>query len=95
MSDDIVASGRRTLGFEAGAIARAARQLDGAFARAVELLRAAEGQVIVSGVGKSGLIAQKVAATLTSTDGSVKVEVSLLESRDGRPPQIRVSTGDR
>ena len=35
------------------------------------------------------------AATLTSTDGSVKVEVSLLESRDGRPPQIRVITGDR
>jgi hypothetical protein len=35
------------------------------------------------------------AATLTSADGSVKVEVSLLESRDGRPPQLRVITGDR
>ncbi len=35
------------------------------------------------------------AATLTSADGSVKVEVFLLESRDGRPPQIRVTTGDR
>jgi len=35
------------------------------------------------------------AATLTSADGSVKVEVSLLESRDGHPPQIRVATGDR
>ena len=35
------------------------------------------------------------AATLTSADGSVKVEVSLLESRDGGPPQIRVTTGDR
>ena len=35
------------------------------------------------------------AATLTSADGSVKVEVSLLESRDGRPPRIRVVTGDR
>ena len=35
------------------------------------------------------------AATLTSADGRVKVEVSLLESRDGRPPQLRVTTGDR
>jgi hypothetical protein len=35
------------------------------------------------------------AATLTSADRSVTVEVSLLESRDGRPPQVRVTTGDR
>ena len=57
MTADIVASGRRTLGFEAEAIARAARQLDSAFERAVEVLRAAEGQVIVSGVGKSACMA--------------------------------------
>ena len=37
------------------------------FARAVRLLAAAKGRVIVSGVGKSGLIARKIAATLTST----------------------------
>ena len=35
------------------------------------------------------------AATLTSVDGSVKVEVSLLESRDGSPPQVRVTAGTR
>ena len=35
------------------------------------------------------------AATLTSADGSVKVEVSLLESRDGGPPQVRVTAGGR
>jgi hypothetical protein len=35
------------------------------------------------------------AATLTSVDRSVTVEVSLLEARDGRPPQIRVTTRDR
>ena len=67
MSDDVIASGRRTLGLEAQAVARAARQLDDGFRRAVEVLRAAEGQVIVSGVGKSGLIARKIAATFTST----------------------------
>ena len=35
------------------------------------------------------------AATLTSADGSVKIEVFLLESRDGSPPQVRITTGDR
>ena len=37
------------------------------FARAVALIAASEGRVIVAGVGKSGLIARKIAATLTST----------------------------
>jgi arabinose-5-phosphate isomerase len=67
MSGDLIASGRRTLTLEAEAIARVARQLDDSFARAVDLLRHAEGRVIVSGVGKSGLIARKIAATFTST----------------------------
>src|SRR5206468_3398607 len=41
--------------------------LDQPFARAIEILAAAKGRVIVSGVGKSGLIARKIAATFTST----------------------------
>ncbi len=45
----------------------AAQRLDDRFARAVRLLAEASGRVIVSGVGKSGLIARKLAATLTST----------------------------
>jgi arabinose-5-phosphate isomerase len=67
MSGDLIASGRRTLTLEADAIARVARQLDAGFERAVDLLRHAEGRVIVSGVGKSGHIARKIAATFTST----------------------------
>lgn len=67
MTGDLVGIGRRTLALEAEAIARIARQLDAGFARAVELLRAVEGRVIVSGVGKSGIIARKIAATFTST----------------------------
>jgi arabinose-5-phosphate isomerase len=67
MTGDVVASGRRTLDLEAEAIARVARRLDQAFARAVDVLRNVEGRVIVSGVGKSGLIARKIAATFTST----------------------------
>lgn len=63
----MVASGRKTLELEARAILRTAAGLDGRFDRAVELLRDARGRVIVSGVGKSGIIARKIAATLTST----------------------------
>lgn len=60
-------AGRRVLELEARELAAAARRLDAGFVRAVELLAAARGRVIVSGVGKSGLIARKIAATLTST----------------------------
>ncbi len=63
----LVASGRRILELESAAVARAAERLDGAFAAAVELVTGCPGRVIVSGVGKSGLIARKIAATLTST----------------------------
>lgn len=63
----LVDRGRRVLELEAGALGRAARTLSDSFGRAVELLAAARGRVIVSGVGKSGLIARKIAATLTST----------------------------
>lgn len=59
--------GRRVLRLEADAIQSVARELGSPFARAVELLGGATGRLIVSGVGKSGLIARKIAATLTST----------------------------
>jgi arabinose-5-phosphate isomerase len=59
--------GQRVLQLEACQVTAAANRLDSAFVRAVRLLAAARGRVIVSGVGKSGLIARKIAATLTST----------------------------
>jgi arabinose-5-phosphate isomerase len=59
--------GRRVLRLEAASIRDAADRLDARFARAVGLLAGARGRVIVSGVGKSGLIARKLAATFTST----------------------------
>lgn len=67
MTSTTLASGRRTLELEAQALSRAASVLDGRFAEAVTLLGGAAGRVIVSGVGKSGLVARKIAATLTST----------------------------
>jgi arabinose-5-phosphate isomerase len=63
----LVELGRRVLRLEAAAVAAVADRLDDGFARAVRLLADASGRVIVSGVGKSGLIARKLAATLTST----------------------------
>jgi arabinose-5-phosphate isomerase len=63
----LVELGRRVLRLEAGAVSAVADRLDQRFDQAVRLLAAASGRVIVSGVGKSGLVARKIAATLTST----------------------------
>ncbi|MBW8839870.1 MAG: KpsF/GutQ family sugar-phosphate isomerase [Gemmatimonadetes bacterium] len=65
--EQLVARGKRVLALEAAAIKRLADRLGPAFAQAIDLLKAAQGRVIVSGVGKSGLIARKIAATFTST----------------------------
>jgi arabinose-5-phosphate isomerase len=64
---DIVERGRRVLRMETEALGEAERRIGDEFARAVESIARSEGRVIVSGVGKSGLIGRKIAATLTST----------------------------
>ena len=64
---ELLAIGRRVLGLESDAVRAAAARLDDAFARAVRLVARSRGRVIVSGVGKSGHVARKIAATLTST----------------------------
>jgi arabinose-5-phosphate isomerase len=64
---DLTALGRWVLLLEASAVKAVAERLDARFTEAVELLKEAKGRVIVSGVGKSGLVARKIAATLTST----------------------------
>ena len=62
-----IARGRRVLRLERDALAEAEERLGEGFARAVELIARSAGRVIVAGVGKSGLIGRKIAATLTST----------------------------
>jgi len=64
---DLVERGRRVLRLEGDAVRATADRLADGFGAAVRLLAVARGRVIVSGVGKSGLIARKIAATLTST----------------------------
>ena len=64
---EIIDRGRRVLRMEREAIAESETRIDERFARAVEILARCTGRAIVSGVGKSGLIGRKSAATLTST----------------------------
>ena len=61
------ASGARVLRLEAEALLRLADTLGDAFERALDCLAAVQGRVVVTGMGKSGHIAKKIAATLAST----------------------------
>jgi arabinose-5-phosphate isomerase len=63
----ILDHGREVLGVEAQALHLLRDALDEDFARAVELILATQGRVVVSGMGKSGHIARKMAATFAST----------------------------
>jgi arabinose-5-phosphate isomerase len=63
----VVASGRRVLRMEADALRDLEQRVGDDFAAAANLLLGVHGRVIVSGIGKSGIIARKIAATLTST----------------------------
>ena len=65
--DADLAVAREVLATEAGGLRALAAGLDGRFVRAVDLLAAASGRVVVSGMGKSGHVGRKVAATLAST----------------------------
>ncbi len=67
MKSDVLARGRRVLELERDAIGEAASRLGEPFVAAVDMIAASRGRVIVCGVGKSGLIGRKIAATLTST----------------------------
>jgi arabinose-5-phosphate isomerase len=58
---------RRVLRVEADAIAGLIGRLDASFEKAIDILCACEGRVVVTGLGKSGLIGRKVAATFSST----------------------------
>ena len=78
----IVKEIRRVLRLEARTLAGLERAVDARYAAAVRLLAACRGKVIVTGVGKSGLIAQKIAATLSST-GTPAVHLDPTEALHG------------
>ncbi|TKA97306.1 KpsF/GutQ family sugar-phosphate isomerase [Cereibacter changlensis] len=64
---DFLATGRRVIAREAEALTALGASLDGGFAEAVETIMQAKGRVIVSGMGKSGHVGRKIAATFAST----------------------------
>ena len=65
--DTFLAVGRRVIATEAAALSALAAGLEDTFAQAVQMMLDARGRVIVSGMGKSGHVARKIAATLAST----------------------------
>jgi arabinose-5-phosphate isomerase len=66
-NNSTLAIAQRVLRIEADAIAGLIERLDKNFERAVDLLHDCKGRVVVTGLGKSGLIGRKIAATLAST----------------------------
>ena len=78
----MIARGRRVLATEAAAVAALEGRLDEAFARACALLLACEGRIVVTGMGKSGHVGCKIAATLAST-GSPAFFLHPAEAIDG------------
>ena len=64
---DAIAVGQRVLQAEAEALAQLSAALDDSFVRAVETLFDAKGRVVCTGIGKSGHVARKIAATFAST----------------------------
>ncbi len=87
---DPVERGIRTLKIEAEALSCLPERLGGDFARAVELILGCKGRVVVSGMGKSGLIGQKIAATLAS----VGVPSFFLHPADGVHGDLGMVTRD-
>jgi arabinose-5-phosphate isomerase len=67
MGDDVRKDARRVVTIEAEAVRALADFVDDEFAGAVDAIRSSEGRTILLGIGKSGIIAQKIAATLSST----------------------------
>ncbi|MBK7250576.1 MAG: KpsF/GutQ family sugar-phosphate isomerase [Gammaproteobacteria bacterium] len=65
--ETLLAAGRRALGVEAAAVRALASRLDSAFAAGCRLCLACQGRIVVTGMGKSGHVGGKIAATLAST----------------------------
>lgn len=67
MSNSHITVGKRVISREASALSALSDSLDDSFTEAVDLMLNAKGRIIVCGMGKSGHIARKIAATLAST----------------------------
>ena len=66
-ANDMIALAQRTLAIEQEALGECAARIDAQFARAVQICLACTGRIVVTGMGKSGHVGHKIAATLAST----------------------------
>ena len=66
-TDEIIQKGREVIRIEAEAVAGLAESIDKEFVKAVDEIYKCKGRVVLTGMGKSGLIARKIVATLNST----------------------------
>ncbi len=80
-SEDLLRA-RRGLVIEADAVRLAAERLDASFERCIDLLATCKGKIVVTGLGKSGLVCRKIAATLAST-GTPAVFLHAAEATHG------------
>jgi len=86
-----VATAKRVLKIEAAGLLQLARKVGKPFAQAVKLVLKSKGRVVVTGMGKSGLVGQKIAATLSST-GTPALFLSSAEALHG--DMGKVARGD-
>ena len=96
--EQLIATGRRVVGIEADGLVRLAATLGPSFAEAVRRMLDARGRVIVSGMGKSGHVARKIAATLASTgtgSGTWSASCSTSTSRSSSRPATGARTPSR
>ncbi|MBI5477065.1 MAG: KpsF/GutQ family sugar-phosphate isomerase [Ignavibacteriales bacterium] len=66
-SKTIIQKGKAVIRIEAAAVAELESHIDSNFAKAVEIICASKGRVVITGMGKSGIVARKIVATLNST----------------------------
>ncbi len=64
---DVLEEGRRAIEVEIEGLRRVRERLDGQFEEAARLILSSKGRVVITGIGKSGLVGRKIAATLAST----------------------------
>jgi arabinose-5-phosphate isomerase len=67
MDSSIIEKGKEVIRIEAAAVAALEERINGNFAKAVDLIYQSNGRVVITGMGKSGIIGRKISATLSST----------------------------
>ena len=88
MTTEVIAIARQVVETEIQALTNMTERLDGQFAKAVDIIMETRGRVVVVGMGKSGIIGKKIAATLAST-GTVSFSVHPGEAFHGDLGMIR------